>query len=63
MHWNEQLNDNWSTNLALNYTKGSGYFEQYKVEEDAVDFNNLIVDGSDVIVRRWLQNDFYVANF
>ncbi|SHM84939.1 iron complex outermembrane recepter protein [Polaribacter sp. KT 15] len=63
LHWNEQLNDNWSTNLALNYTKGSGYFEQYKVEEDAVDFNNLIVDGSDVIVRRWLQNDFYVANF
>ncbi|MFD2529428.1 MULTISPECIES: TonB-dependent receptor [Polaribacter] len=63
LHWNEQLNDNWSTNLALNYTKGSGYFEQYKVEEDAADFNNLIVDGSDVIVRRWLQNDFYVANF
>ncbi len=63
LHWNEQLNDNWSTNLALNYTKGSGYFEQYKADEDAADFNNLIVDGSDVIVRRWLQNDFYVANF
>jgi iron complex outermembrane receptor protein len=63
LHWNEKLNDNWSTNLALNYTKGAGYFEQSKEGEDAADFNNLIVDGSDVIVRRWLDNDFYVVNF
>ncbi len=62
-HWNEQLNDNWSTNLGLNYTQGAGFFEQYKTNEKAADFNNLIVDGSDVIVRRWLDNDFYVANF
>jgi len=63
LHWNEKLNDNWSTNLALNYTKGAGYFEQSKEGEDAADFNNLIADGSDVIVRRWLNNDFYVVNF
>ena len=63
LHWNEKLNDNWSTNVALNYTKGSGYFEQFKDNEDAADFNNLINDGSDVIVRRWLNNDFYVFNF
>jgi iron complex outermembrane receptor protein len=63
LHWNEQLNKNWSTTLALNYTKGAGYFEQLKDEEDAADFNNLIADGSDVIVRRWLENDFYVVNF
>ena len=63
LHWNEKLNDNWSTNLALNYTKGAGYFEQSKEGEDAADFNNLIADGSDVIVRRWLDNDFYVVNF
>ena len=63
LHWNERLNDQWSTNLAVNYTKGAGYFEQSKKGEDAADFNNLIVDGSDVIVRRWLDNDFYVVNF
>ena len=63
LHWNEKLNDNWSTNLGLNYTKGAGFFEQYKEDEDAADFNNLIVDGTDVIVRRWLDNDFYVVNF
>ncbi len=63
LHWNEKLNENWSTNLGLNFTHGEGYFEQYKDEEDAADFSNLIVDGSDVIVRRWLDNDFYVVNF
>jgi iron complex outermembrane receptor protein len=63
LHWNERLNENWSTNVALNYTKGLGYFEQSKEGEDAADFNNLIADGSDVIVRRWLDNDFYVVNF
>ncbi len=63
LHWNQRWNDHWSTNLGLNYTKGAGYFEQYRPEEAAEDFDNLIVDGSDVIVRRWLDNNFYVANF
>ena len=62
-HWNEKLNEHWSTNLGLNYTKGAGFFEQYKNEESASDFNNIIEEDSDVIVRRWLDNDFYVVNF
>lgn len=62
-HWNEQWSEKWSTNLGLNYTKGAGFFEQFGEEEDAADFANLIEDESDVIVRRWLDNDFYVVNF
>lgn len=62
LHWNEQLNTQWSTNLGLNYTRGEGYFEQFKDDRDADDYNNLINEGSDVIVRRWLDNHFYVAN-
>jgi len=62
LHWNERYDNNWSTNLGLNYTKGKGYFEQFKGGESADDFNNLIVDDSDLIVRRWLDNDFYVVN-
>ena len=63
LHWNEKINENWSSTLGLNYTKGAGFFEQFKEEETATDFNNLILEGSDVIVRRWLENDFYVFNF
>ncbi|KJD31709.1 TonB-dependent receptor [Tamlana nanhaiensis] len=62
LHWNERISNNWSTNIGLNYTKGEGYFEQYKPEETAADFDNLIEEGSDVIVRRWLDNHFYVIN-
>ncbi|MEC8724122.1 MAG: TonB-dependent receptor [Bacteroidota bacterium] len=62
LHWNESLNSYWSTNIGLNYTRGKGYFEQFKDDRDAADYNNLINDDSDVIVRRWLDNDFYVVN-
>ncbi|WP_246067782.1 TonB-dependent receptor [Changchengzhania lutea] len=62
LHWNERLDNHWSTTLGLNYTKGKGYFEQYKPEESAEDLANLIQDDSDVIVRRWLDNNFYVIN-
>ncbi len=62
LHWNEILNSNWSTNIGLNYTRGKGYFEQFKDERSAADYNNLINDDSDVVVRRWLDNHFYVAN-
>ncbi|MFL0063104.1 TonB-dependent receptor [Tenacibaculum maritimum] len=62
VHWNEKLNSKWSTNVSLNYTRGKGYFEQFKEKEKAETFNNLIVDDSDIIVNRWLDNHFYVAN-
>lgn len=76
LHWNEKINKNWSTNLGLNYTKGQGYFEQFKDDTDKIDLYNGIVVATDsyvddwgeiipitdVIVRRWLDNDFYVAN-
>lgn len=67
LHWNEKLNENWSTNIGLNYTKGQGFFEQYKSDKDPADYSNLVVattnGKTDLIVRRWLDNKFYVANF
>ncbi len=68
--WNEQLNDNWSTNIALHYTRGRGYFEQYREDDDFMTygFTPINVDGEDVnttdlIRRRWLDNDFYGTVF
>ncbi|MUU78571.1 TonB-dependent receptor [Winogradskyella endarachnes] len=69
LHWNQRYSNQWSTTLGLNYTKGSGYFEQYKEGEDfadygfePLDFNGEIIDQTDLIRRRWLDNDFYVLN-
>ena len=72
LHWNEQINNFWSFNLGLNYTYGRGYFEQYR-EDDNIDTYGGIVssdtnlngektDTTDLIRRRWLDNDFYVFN-
>ena len=69
LHWNEKFSNNWSTNLGLNYTYGRGYFEQYKEDEDfsTYNLNEITIGGqtinqTDVIRRRWLDNDFYVVN-
>ncbi|REE27760.1 iron complex outermembrane receptor protein [Winogradskyella pacifica] len=69
LHWNQRYNNQWSTTLGLNYTKGQGYFEQYKEDEgfddyglDPLDFNGDIIDETDLIRRRWLDNNFYVIN-
>jgi len=70
LHWNEQIADSWNTNLAFHYTKGSGFFEQYKENDDFSTYGiePIMVDGeevenTDIIRRRWLVNDFYGTTF
>ena len=57
-------------NAALHYTKGKGFYEQYKKDQDLADygFERPIVGqdtlfSTDLIRRRWLDNDFYGATF
>ncbi len=67
--WNQRFSNNWSTNVSLNYTKGKGYFEQYKEDEDfetygfePIEIGGDTINTTDLIRRRWLDNDFYAAN-
>ncbi|NNC46482.1 MAG: TonB-dependent receptor [Winogradskyella sp.] len=69
LHWNQRFNNNWSTTIGLNYTFGRGYFEQFREDDDfeTYGFTPLTVDGeevttTDLIRRRWLDNNFYVIN-
>ncbi|APY09627.1 TonB-dependent receptor [Winogradskyella sp. J14-2] len=69
LHWNQRYNNRWSTTLGLNYTYGRGYFEQFREDDDfsIYGFEELTVNGetvntTDLIRRRWLDNDFYVIN-
>jgi iron complex outermembrane receptor protein len=71
-HWNEKLNQSWSTNIGLNYTYGRGYFEQFRnddsietyggIVDSDIDENGVKLGTTDLIRRRWLDNDFYVFN-
>lgn len=70
LHWNERWSEHWSSNFALHYTKGKGYFEQYKENEDFSDYGlepivlgGETIDMTDLIRRRWLDNDFYGTTF
>ncbi|GHC46145.1 TonB-dependent receptor [Ulvibacter litoralis] len=67
--WNQRFNNKWSTNLALNYTYGRGYFEQYKEDEsfedygfEPIEIGGETINTTDLIRRRWLNNNFYAAN-
>jgi iron complex outermembrane receptor protein len=66
LHWNEKLSGNWRTNLAFHYTKGKGYYENYKEDTDFADYGMLPVLGqttTDLIRQKWLDNDFYGTTF
>lgn len=66
----QQIKDHWTANVALFYIKGRGYFEQFKVQSrlsnyglDNVVAGNDTIERTDLVRRRWLDNDFYGATF
>jgi len=66
LHWSEKWSDKWVSNTAFHYTKGKGYFEQYREDETLADYflpdflgNSL----SDLVRKRWLDNDFFGTTF
>ena len=66
LHWNEKISDKWNTNLAFHYTKGKGYYENYKEDAAFTDYGLLPVGtevATDLIRQKWLDNDFYGATF
>ena len=70
LHLNQTITDNINISGALHYTKGEGFFEQYKAGQDLVDygFENVMlgdttITSTDLIRRRWLDNDFYGVTY
>jgi iron complex outermembrane receptor protein len=66
LHWNEKISSKWQSNLALHYTLGKGYFEQYREDENfsdyvLPDFNGIT--STDLVRKRWLDNAFYGTTF
>ncbi len=68
--YNYTFNSNFKLNLAGHYTKGAGFYEQYRQNDDFETYNltPIVIGGesitsTDLIRRRWLDNDFYGAVF
>ena len=64
--WNQKFSDTWKLETTAHYTKGKGYYENYKQDAKFSKYNlpNIIDNGteiktSDFIRKKWLDNDFY----
>ena len=66
LHFAHTIDQRWSLNSALHYTRGQGFFEEFRNDDDLADYNladvqigGETITSSDLIRRRWLDNDFY----
>lgn len=64
------LGNSWKVNAALHYTAGRGYYEQYREDDELENYNlapieigGQVFESTDIIRRRWLDNDFYGGVF
>ncbi len=69
IHYTQKLSDTWKFNATLYYTKGKGYYEQYKEAAKLQKYGlpSQLIDGiahekSDLIRQKGLDNDFYGLN-
>lgn len=69
LHLAHNFSKKFKANIALHYTKGGGFFEEYKSDEDFADYNlpdvvvndgsgSVTLSNSDLVRRRWLDNHF-----
>lgn len=64
--WEQNLSKNWNLETTLHYTKGQGYYNNYKQDADFSKYNlpnifqnNQEITSTDFIRKKWLNNDFY----
>lgn len=64
--YDQQISSKLSFSGALHYTKGDGYYEEYKNQQALADYGitpvvigGTTVDETDLVRRLWLSNDFY----
>jgi len=66
LHFIQRLMSLLTANLSLHYTPGQGYYEEYRYDNDFGDYGldpvvigDSVIASSDLVRRRWLDNDFY----
>ncbi|MBO7301809.1 MAG: TonB-dependent receptor [Bacteroidaceae bacterium] len=66
-HW---FNDAWSMNVGLHYTKGDGYYREYKKDRSFVeyalqpfDFGDTVIESGDLVRKKAMDNHFGGAVF
>ncbi len=70
LFYSYEFNPSLHLNTALHYTRGRGYYEQYKKDRDFADYqlediiiNTDTIRSTDLIQQKWLDNHFYGGVF
>lgn len=70
LHYRRLFSKGLSLQLNGHYTRGFGYYEQYKAAEAFADYGmpdfetgDTVIGSTDLVRRRWLDNDFYGGTF
>lgn len=65
-----KFNEQWQSNIGLFYTRGLGYYNEYRLGESLVDYglspiiiDSTTIDETSLIRQLWLDNHFYGAVF
>jgi len=66
LHWSQRLNHNLHLNATAHYTKGYGFYEEYKKDQSYTIYSlipdtlaGVALEKTDLVRRKWLDNDFY----
>ncbi len=64
--YNRTLGKYWTLNGVLHYTKGRGYYEEYRPTDAYSNYGlpdlaigDSVITATDLVRQRWLDNDFY----
>jgi iron complex outermembrane receptor protein len=70
LHLSQKITPYFTFNNAWHYTKGSGFYEEFKKQQYLSDYGiadvvagNDTIKAADLIRRKWLDNDFYGTTF
>jgi iron complex outermembrane receptor protein len=63
LQYSREINNSLSFNTSFHYTVGKGYYEEFKEDANVLEYNlQKFFDNdsiSDLVRRKWLDNDFY----
>lgn len=70
LHFSHRFSDALTANISTHYTKGKGFYEEYRYNDKFKNYGladvvigDSVMASSDIIRRRWLDNDFYGVTY
>lgn len=70
LHWLQEFTPNLHLNATAHYTRGIGYYEEYKTDRDYKEYGlipdtigGVALEKTDLIRQKWLDNYFYGVTY